>query len=281
MTNTLKMAALTAAMLGAFAATHASALDWTETVDIKKHGIDVKEVDVRANQSGYTVTTTTSRDFNLHLYARAKSGKRIAIAEIGAYHAVSILEGHPASQTEWEHTVPFATIGSGTKRTINFARTYNIPLNKVAWSGNVNPVVACNRLLQQKMQQGYSKQQVLSQVWKISADAQFSIDTRVAKPKVAQSYNFNDNFPHSNYHDEGDVYLYRVPVRCLPAPNSNNQVQQPQQQPQPSAGNQRQPGTGEKILTNILKNTTISVGVGLGRSSGGNKSTLVPGVPGR
>lgn len=269
MTEKIKMGALAVVILSSFLTTDASAKDWVEKVEIKGEGIDTKEVHVRATNAGYTLTTTQSRHFKLRMYARAKSGKRVAVMRIEADNHADKQDS--PSLSRWKYEVPFRDLGSGKKRSVSLARTFDIPLNKIRWKGEVNPVAACNEHLQRKMQQGLSRQQVLNQVWKISTEAYFSISTSVARPKLAQS----GEFSAAGYSSKRDSHLYRVPVRCLAAPNSTNQVA-PQQAPQASSSNQRTPSTGEKVLKGILERTTISVGIGLG----GSKRQPSGGIPG-
>lgn len=273
MTKKIRMGALAVVILSSFLTNDASAKDWVEKVEIKNQGIDVQEVHVRATNASYNLTTTQSRNFKLRMYARAKSGKRVAIMRVEADNYADKQDA--PSVAPWIYEVPFRDLGSGKKRTVNLARTFNIPLNKIRWKGEINPVAACNEHLQRKMQQGLSRQQVLNQVWKISTQAYFSLSAIAARPKLAE----NPEFSTSGYSSKDDSYLYHVPVRCLAAPNSTNQVA-PQHAPQASSSNQRTPSTGEKVLLGILERTTISVGIGLGGSKR-QPSSPIPGTAGR
>ncbi|MEO0920391.1 MAG: hypothetical protein AAFX98_06800, partial [Pseudomonadota bacterium] len=80
--KTLFAAAMT---FGAMAApSTAMAGSWVESVKVERDGIDVVPIDVRANMGGYTSVKTSAHRFGLRLYARAKSGKRIAAGIVGS-----------------------------------------------------------------------------------------------------------------------------------------------------------------------------------------------------
>ena len=245
----------------------ASAKDWMEKVRISQGGIDQKVISVRANSNGYTTTTNNRHQFKLNLYAKAKSGKRIAFAEVGRPD-VSV----PEYDGAWSHAFTGREINSGTKRTWSRDGAYNVRLNQVKWNLGINPVFACNNLLQTKIQKGQSKSSVLSKTWTTQAKAHFGFVAAAAKPNVAKKgLKVNKT---STYTSEKSSYLYKVRVRCLPAPNHQNQVQQPQN----SNGKSNKAG---KFLNGALKATNLGLGIAAGfkgrRSSGRTTLSRTPG----
>lgn len=70
-----KTAVLTAVL--ASVATGAMAKDWIEKVEVKRDGIDVIPVEVKANAYNYTKIKSGNHRFLLRLSAKATNGERL------------------------------------------------------------------------------------------------------------------------------------------------------------------------------------------------------------
>ncbi|MEO0637273.1 MAG: hypothetical protein AAFY73_11550 [Pseudomonadota bacterium] len=193
-------------------ATTAHALDWIERVKVERSGIDMVPVDVRAGGNGYSSLKTGSHTFNLRLYAKAKSGKRIAMGAVGSYNGVRRWEA--SSLVHWTHNLRHRDLGAGTLRTMDRTFSYTVPLSKVTWHG-ANPAQACNALLSKAMNKGTSKAAFLSQHRITTARVFFQFDAVAARKNVARK---PSKLTLSNTTSERKSGFYDVRVRCLAKP---------------------------------------------------------------
>ncbi|WP_119309314.1 hypothetical protein [Cohaesibacter haloalkalitolerans] len=186
----------------------ANAADWIEKVEIKPTGIDLAQVQVSANASGYTAIKSTHHDFILHLYAKATNGERIVAMEVMMSHGARYWEGSPADT--WSTRLENREVGAGTKRTVS--RDFiakNVPLSKVKWNGS-DPRQRCELNLQHLKKQGMTTMQVLSQPRHVKAYAKISLDAVAAKRKKAENHNWD--FKSTAWQRDGEVY--EVDVLC-------------------------------------------------------------------
>ncbi len=183
----------------------AHAKDWIHKVDIAKRGVDTRKVEVAANAKGYTKMKTSKHRFGLGVYARAKRGKRIGMMKI--YTAAGINK-----KTSWRYTLPFKTIGSGTRKRVRRSIRPEIPTSRVTW--HKSPVAACNLLKYRKMSNGMSKHAVLSKAWNVTAKAKFHVVAYAEKPKYARKSGLSFLNRHS-YTSKAVEMIYPVKVRCL------------------------------------------------------------------
>lgn len=206
-TKTILQTAFTAAAL--FSMTSAGfAKDWIEKVEVKRNGIDIKVIEVSANTNGYTGIKTNKHRFLLNLYAKAKSGKRIVAMKLGAYHGVLYFEG---SGNLWNKRFKGRDVGSGSKRTVSIDYQPVVPLSKVAWHGS-DPKTLCTLNLQNKMNQGMRKLDVLSKTWTVTARAYFELDAVAARKNKAK----NNKWNIKNTTNQRDGMTYDLVVKCHP-----------------------------------------------------------------
>jgi hypothetical protein len=251
----------------------AEAKDWIQKVRIS-NGIDPISIDVLSDGNQYTVTTKSTHDFRLDLYARAKSGKQIFYGRVNSGDQVSIFESIPNSQFSMAFKDGF--VNHGTKRTWSTSATLRINLGTIFWD-QINPQQACNAVLTRKMSQGQPKVAVLSQVQETEVQAVFRLSAAAAKPAYAESHSFPDHKdnvgllgPNISWTEESAGMRYPVRVRCLPSSDPENKLQQPQ--PKPATLADKPKRNGDKLI----KALPVIIGVGIalsGRGSGG--------VPGR
>jgi len=207
----MKISYYVAAVCAALAmAGPASAKDWIENVDLGPDGIDLVPIEVRAGGNGYSAIRTSQHRFSIRLYARAKSGKRIAAGKLGSHNGTGYFESDGG---RW--TVSFAgrDVGSGSLRTLQ--RTYSIvaPVARLGWHG-ADPVEACNALLATKMNQGMSRAEVLSEHRTTTANVFFQFEAVAARRKNAENGTIN----LGNTTTERGSDTYPVRVRCLAKP---------------------------------------------------------------
>lgn len=235
-----------AAIAVAFTAGGASAKDWMEKVRIET-GINITPVKVRSNGHVYTTTAKTHHRFNMELYARAKSGKRIARAEVGRPD-VDILEYDP----EFNRRFVGDLIGNGTKRTWTFDGKFHARLDQVAWKNNLDPRKECQLMLDKMLKQGHSRASIMSKSQYTRAYAIFGFTAAAAKPKVAEA---GLNLKKINqYTSEKTTASYMVRVQCLPSANHGNQLY-PQQD---SGAHPSKPG---KALNAALQASKIGLDI--------------------
>jgi len=205
--KTLFAAALT---FGAMAApSTAMAGSWVESVKVERDGIDVVPIDVRANMGGYTSVKTSAHRFGLRLYARAKSGKRIAAGIVGSDAPVAYFES--AGNSKWNRRLSHRDVGNGKLRTMDRTFSYNVPVSKLTWHGR-DPLSACNHMLSQKMAQGMTRAAVLSQPRIVTARVYFEFEAVAAKKSKAAK---PSKIKIQNTSKKRDSYFYDVRVRCL------------------------------------------------------------------
>jgi hypothetical protein len=207
MTRKIIIAAASFALASAVLASSASAADWIDKVDITKSGIDVVPIQVTAGDSGYKALKPTSHNFSLHLYAKAKSGKRIVAGALGSFNGVEFFES-PGNL--WQQSLTGREIGGGEAKT--FSRDYSVavPVVKLGWQGK-NPVQICNAMLQQKVAGGMKKSDVLAKNWDVQAHVFFQFQAVAAKTGKAKK----DKWSLGNTESERKSLSYPVSVTCL------------------------------------------------------------------
>ncbi|WEX10744.1 hypothetical protein [Chelativorans sp. AA-79] len=186
----------------------ALAADWIETVEVSRDGIDIVPVEVSANAGGYVGVKSPSHKFLLRLYARATSGERIVAMKLGAFSGVLYFEGDGGM---WSRSFKGRDVGSGSRRTVDFHHDAVVPAGKIKWQ-MADPVMACTANLQNKVNGGMSKTQVLSQAWTVSANAYFELDAVAARKNKAAQNKWNIG----NTANQRDGLTYPVTVKCLP-----------------------------------------------------------------
>ncbi|MEO0543628.1 MAG: hypothetical protein AAFY99_07400 [Pseudomonadota bacterium] len=200
--------------LGAIAApATATAGSWVESVKVERDGVDIVPIDVRANMGGYTSVKTSAHRFGLRLYARAKSGKRIAAGIVGSDTALGYFEY--AGGSKWTRRLSHRDVGNGTLSTMDRTFSYNIPVSKLTWHGR-DPLAACNHMMSQKMGQGMTRAAVLSQNHIVTARVYFEFEAVAAKKSKATK---PAKIKIQNTSKKTDAYYYDVRVRCLSGMN--------------------------------------------------------------
>lgn len=202
-----KTAVLTAVL--ASVATGAMAKDWIENVDVKRDGIDVIPVEVKANSYNYTKIKSGNYRFLLRLSAKATSGERIVAMKVGSFKNVQYFEADGAL---WSKSFQNRDVGAGTKRTVSISYKPVIPMAKVKWQG-WDPVQACSLNLDKVLKGGMKKSAALSKTWTVSAKAYFELDAVATKKNKAEK----NKWSLKNTTHQRDGYGYDVTVKCLPA----------------------------------------------------------------
>ncbi|MEM8572788.1 MAG: hypothetical protein AAGG56_18095 [Pseudomonadota bacterium] len=216
----IKIAA--SALLLASVTTEVAAKDWIEKFSYKPSGIDTEQIKVRANDSGYTTTTTTSKVFKLKTHAKAKSNKRIVGLKVEASTTANYLE---SSGGNWHYRYAYSEVGSGNSREKVWNHGYPLVLTEVEWFPR-NPVEECNYNLARKMSQGWTKEQVLAQNWSLSTKAAFSASVVVTKRMHTTP---NPNSLALGRRDIGSAStLYPVSVECMALPSLHNTIAPPE-----------------------------------------------------
>jgi len=219
MTNVIAKTLATAATLTALA-TGASAKDWIESFELTNAGIDTEPVMVGASQNGYTEPQSAVRGFALSISGEAESGKRINGITFGAGMGITVKESNLG---QWNYPLTWSQIGSGERRTLSVEVSFGMPLTSVVWA-NHDPVEACEANMADKIDDGWSKEQVLAQEWSLSVQATFSAQMTVARRfniKPASETSFGNLDYASDYH------LYQVFVECAAVPAFINTVEAP------------------------------------------------------
>lgn len=207
------MAAALCAISAVAAPSTAMAGNWVESVKVERDGIDIVPIDVRANLGGYTSVKTSAHRFGLRLYAKAKSGKRIAAGMVGSNAPIGYFES--AGNAKWTRRLSHRDVGNGTLRTMDRTFSYNIPVSKLTWHGR-DPLAACNHMLAQKMGLGMTRAAVLSQPRIVTARVYFEFEAVAAKKSKATK---PSKIKIQNTSKKSDSYYYDVRVRCLSGMN--------------------------------------------------------------
>lgn len=217
--NTAKSIAFAAIIASSFGSS-AFAKDWVEKVKISG-AIDLVPISVKTDGIKYKVTTQKTHRFSFSLYAKAKSGKRIAKARVTAAYTGGLLE---SAGSYWTKSFADRAVANGTKRTWSKSAKFRINMRKIDWDGP-NPVQACNAVLAKKLSQGRSRAAILGKVQKTSAYAIFQLRAAAARPSFATSGKSLSFKNRNRWTEESSSMRYRVSVRCLPKATPSNQVQ--------------------------------------------------------
>ena len=219
MTHAIKKTLATALALATLA-TGASAKDWIESFDLSNAGIDMAPVVVGVDQNGYNGPTSPVRSFGLSISGEAESGKRINGITFGAGGGISVIE---SNTNQWHYDMPWRDIGSGDRRTLSLEVSFGMSLASVAWQ-HYDPLEACEANMAAKLDQGWTKPQVLAREWELSVNAIFSAEMTVMRNinvRPATQVGIN------NMDTASDYYIYRVYVECAAVPAFENSVQMP------------------------------------------------------
>jgi hypothetical protein len=207
MTRKIIIAAISFALGSAVLASSASAADWIDKVDVTRAGIDVIPIEVTAGDSGYKALKPTSHKFSLHLYAKAKTGKRIVAGALGTFNGVEFFES-PGNL--WQQSFTGRDIGGGEAKTFSRDHSVSIPVVKLGWQGK-DPVAICNAFMQQKVAGGMKKSDVLAKNWSVQAHVFFQFQAVAARTGKAK----NDKWSLANTESERKSLSYPVSVTCL------------------------------------------------------------------
>lgn len=191
----------------------AHAKDWIDKVDVIASGIDAVPIEVTANLNGYQSIKTKNHKFSVRLFARAKSGKRIAAGKVGTHKSVEFFE----ADNGWSRNLAHRDVGGGQLKQLKREFQFNVPVSGISWVG-ANPVQVCRDMLIQKVNSGQKKTTVLSKNRMVGAKAWFSFSAVAARPKAAKS----GKFSLSNATSETKSYIYPVQVRCLSGQRFSN-----------------------------------------------------------
>ncbi len=187
----------------------AFAKDWIDKVELTKDGVDIKEIEIASDGSGYTGIKTKDHRFALAIKVEAESGKRIWTVVVEAGHDADAFEA-PDPQF-WSYRPNKATLGGGNNRTLNMDLSPTINLDEVVWTGLISPTGLCQSNLDEKMTHGKSRESILSQDWVVPARVSFSMNAVVTRPDLATTTpNFN-----KPYSAKTSTLVYPVSLRCL------------------------------------------------------------------
>lgn len=187
-------------------ATNALAADWIESVKLSQGIQNGAPVEVSANLNGYTGIKTKKTRLNFDMYAKATSGERIVAMRLGAYQKVYFFEY--AADNFWYKNFQGRDVGSGSKRTVQISKAYEVPVSKLSWY--VDPVQLCKKNLSSQMKKGLSKTQVLSKDWSLNAAAHFELDAVAARKGKAQK----GKFTLKNTTSQRSAAPFTVFVKC-------------------------------------------------------------------
>jgi hypothetical protein len=166
-----------------------------ERIDIAKEGIDLSQVEVRGDSSGYTGTVTDRVKLYLRAYAKTKGGNRIWEARI-----VSKTSLYLQNVGKSEGWAVYAK-----------SHVFNPKVGSVDWIRT--PKTACDALLKEKVRGGMSKQDVLRRDWKTSTAIEVTFG--VSADNKANNKKGKHNGVGKDYRYA--VHPYRVNVLCRAA----------------------------------------------------------------
>jgi hypothetical protein len=178
------------AVMGA-ATTTAHAGD-IKRVDMVPEGIDLAQLEVHANASGYTGTVTKSHAFMLRLYAQADGRKRIYQVQVNSPGKPALFTKHVGKSEGWAEYRKSVTVHAN--------------INNVKWQ--LTPKQACDLMLKDKVRNGTAKADVLKNDRKTTAVAVLAFNA------WADSAASNEKNKHKNTDTAGMQMPYRVNVLC-------------------------------------------------------------------
>ena len=208
---------LATALAVATLATGASAKDWIESFDLGNAGIDTVPIVVGASQGGYTGPTELLHGFSVSLVGEAESGMRINGMTVGAGTGISVVESNIGY---WDYPLSWQQIGGGDRRTLSLEVQFVLPLTSIVWM-NHDPLAACEANMADKIDDGWTKEQVLAQEWNLSVQAVFSAEMSVVRRGNVQPAL---QTPLNRMDRQKDNHAYQIFVECQSVPIFENTV---------------------------------------------------------
>ena len=203
-TTALACAALGSAIQFTGPAMANSSIDWIESVESSKNGIDAIPVEVLAKDDTYKELKSKAHRFLLEGHVKAKRRKEIARVTWQSKENPHFASG--PNTPSWEKR---ALIRRGLRET-TLEGNRVIDLDRITWIES--PQEACEDLKTQKMNAGLSQEEVLGKAWTTNAKAMFFIKADVIRRKTTMT--------DTNYDTESAMLPYQVSVRCLAQPFS-------------------------------------------------------------
>lgn len=188
---------LLAASLSAGVLVTAASAGGLKRIDMVSEGIDLAQLEVHANASGYTGTVTKSHAFMLRLYAKADGRHRIYLVQVNSPGKPALFKKHVGKSEGWVEYRKSLTV--------------HAKVGNVAWV--FTPKQACDYMLKEKVRNGMKKADVLKNDRKTVAVA-----TLAFQVLTDTAANNKKNTHGGNSGDFGSMTMpYRVNVLCRAA----------------------------------------------------------------
>ncbi len=191
-------AAIAAIAVTAATVAHAGKI---EKVDMVREGIDMKQIAVKANGSGYTGHATSSHKYMLRLYAKTKKHDGVYWAAVGTHKAspFEVSRGY-----FFQHTAGTSNGWAVYKKSV----VLNVAVANTWWYET--PVQACTDNLKKKVKGGMARADVLKREWDVTARAKFVFSVAVDD----QSDNRKNKHKITRVDHGSRSVVYPVSVKC-------------------------------------------------------------------